>query len=106
VIVGGNSVPGLRDILRASARLAILRFLADDSDYRLNTSVLEDALVAIGLDLTRGQIETECAWLEERDCVASERVGTVTVIRLTERGGDVAAGRVRVEGVKRPGPGA
>ena len=92
--------------MRASARLAILRFLAEDSDYRLNTSLLQDGLTEIGLDMTRGQIETECAWLEERDLVAVEAVGPVKVVRLLERGADVSAGRVLVDGVKRPGPGS
>lgn len=92
--------------MRASARLAILRFLLEDSDYRLNTSLLQDGLTSIGLDMTRGQIETECAWLEERDLVAVETVGPVKVVRLLERGADVAAGRVLVDGVKRPGPGS
>lgn len=97
---------GIKEIMRASARLAILRFLSEDSDYRLNTSLLQDALTAIGLDMTRAQVETECAWLEERDLVAIEAVGAVKVIRLKERGADVASGQVLVEGVKRPGPGS
>ncbi len=93
------------EILRSSARLAALRFLAEDSDYRINTSVLQELLTAIGLDMTRAEVETLCAWLSERDLVAMETVGTVKVARLAPRGADVVAGRVVVEGVKRPSPG-
>lgn len=93
------------DILRASARLAILRSLAASGDYKLNTSVLQDALDDIGLSMTRGQVETECAWLAERDCVATSRHESAVVVVLTERGGNVASGREIVEGIKRPRPG-
>ena len=95
----------LRDILRASARLAVLRFLAEDTDYRLNTSVLQELLTAIGLDMTRAEVDTLCLWLAERDLVAIEFVASVKVVRLETRGGDVVAGRTVVEGVKRPLPG-
>lgn len=96
----------LKDVMLASARLAILRFLVEDSDYRLNTSVLQDALTAIGLDMTRAQIDTMCAWLAERDLVSVEMVGAVKVVQLLERGANVASGREQVDGIKRPGPGA
>lgn len=96
----------LKDVLLASARLAVLRFLAEDNDYKLNTSVLQDGLEAIGLDMTRAQVETICDWLAERDLVAVSMVGAVKVVKLLERGADVATGRVQVEGIKRPGPGA
>ena len=95
----------IKDKLIASARLAILRFLAEDSDYKLNSSILEDALAAIGLDMTRVQIETMCAWLAERDLVKTEQRGSVLVVTLTARGGHVVSGHVRIDGIKRPAPG-
>lgn len=94
----------IKEILRASARLAVLRFLHEDGDYRQNTSVLQDLLTGIGLDMTRAELETLCAWLAERDLVALERMGHVTVVRLEPRGADVVQGRAVVEGVKRPSP--
>lgn len=96
----------IKEVMITSARLALLRFLADDSDYKLNTSVLQDGLEAIGLDMTRAQVETICDWLAERDLVTVTLVGSVKVVTLLERGADVAAGRIRVDGIKRPSPGA
>ena len=86
-------------------RCAFLRFLADDPDYSLNTSVLQTALAAIGHGVSRDQIETDAAWLEEQGLVAREDLGGIVVVTLTQRGADVAAGRTVVPGVKRPGPG-
>lgn len=96
----------LKEVMIPSARLALLRFLSDDNDYKLNTSVLQDGLEAIGLDMTRAQVETICDWLADRDLVTVSLVGSVKVVTLLERGADVAAGRVRIDGIKRPAPGA
>ena len=41
--------------------------------------------------------------LHEQGLLASEQVGTVLVVTLSERGHDVATGRARVPGVARPG---
>jgi metal-dependent HD superfamily phosphatase/phosphodiesterase len=85
-------------------RLAILRFLAEDKGYSLNTSVLQDALCAIGHSVSRDEVETQAAWLCEQGLVEVGRVGPVNVVKLTGRGADVAEGRARVPGVKRPAP--
>lgn len=85
-------------------RLAILRFLAEDKGYALNTSVLQDALCAIGHSVSRDEVETQGAWLAEQGLVEVNQVGPVNVLKLTARGADVAEGRARVPGVKRPMP--
>ncbi|MBI2235396.1 MAG: ArsR family transcriptional regulator [Magnetospirillum sp.] len=90
--------------MEESIRLAVLRFLEEDTDYSLNTSILQDALEQIGFGLSRDQVETICAWLEEQCLVSIEKVMSVTVVKLTPRGAEVAAGRARVPGVKRPSP--
>jgi len=92
------------DVIIESARLAILRFLADDADYAHNTSVLQDLLGTIGFGMSRDQVETQCAWLAEQGLAVTDRRGAVTVVTLTSRGLDVAAGRARVPGVRRPSP--
>jgi hypothetical protein len=96
----------LKTVLIESARLAVLRFLLEDTDYSLNTSILQDALETIGLGMTRDQVETICAWLDEQQLVTREAVGPVTVVKLTQRGADAGAGRAKVPGLKRPSPGA
>lgn len=85
-------------------RLAILRFLSEDKGYALNTAMLQEALKAIGHNVSRDEVETQAAWLAEQGLVEVEKVGPVTVARLTERGLDCASGAACVPGVKRPGP--
>lgn len=89
-------------------RLAILRFLAEDSDYSLNDSVLQTALGHVGHGVSRDVLRNDLAWLSEQGLATVEQVmgGKVAVARLTDRGADVAAGRAVVPGVKRPTPGA
>lgn len=94
----------LADLLRQDRRLVILRFLSEDADYRLNTSVLRSALDAYGHGVSRDQVETDVEWLAEQGLVTVEAVGPVRVVTITARGVDVSAGRAVVPGVKRPGP--
>jgi len=95
----------IREIVRSSARLAVLRYLGESPSYHSNTSVVQEWLATIALDMTRGEVETLCAWLAERDLVTVESIDTIKVVRLSTRGADVVAGRVVVDGVKRPSPG-
>ena len=85
-------------------RLVILRFLAEDKGYSLNTSVLQDALCAVGHCMSRDEVETQAAWLDEQGLVEMGQVGTVTVVKLTGRGAEAAKGLATVPGVKRPLP--
>ncbi len=94
-----------KNLLTEDRRLVILRFLAEDPSYRLNTSVLRTALDAFGHSVSRDQVETDVAWLAEQGLVSVETVGPVRVATLTGRGVDVATGKAVVPGVKRPGPG-
>nr|DAN91169.1 MAG TPA: phenylalanyl-tRNA synthetase subunit alpha [Caudoviricetes sp.] len=93
-----------QQLVRENQRLAVLKFLKDDGDYTLNTSILQDGLTAIGLDISRDKLETEVFWLAEQGLVEIEHFKSVTVVRLTGRGLEAAEGRVRVPGVKRPRP--
>ena len=115
-----------RQLITENQRLAVLKFLKDDGDYTLNTSILQDGLTAIGLDISRDKLETEVNWLKEQGLVEIEHYCSksfgrtffimeqglveiehycsVTVVKLTGRGLDVAEGRAVVPGVKRPRP--
>ena len=93
-----------QQLITENQRLAVLKFLKDDNDYTQNTSILQDGLTAIGLDISRDKLETEVSWLAEQGLVEIEHYRTVTVVKLTGRGLDVADGRARVPGVKRPRP--
>lgn len=86
-------------------RLTILRLLAEAGEYRLNASVITDAANAMGLAASRAQIRTELAWLAEQGALTVRELDQgITVATLSERGGDVAAGRATMPGVQRPGP--
>ena len=85
-------------------RLVILRFLQEEPDYRLSVSLLQDALDVCGNRASRDQIVADGEWLQEVGLVHLEELGTIPMLRLTERGADVALGRLTVAGVKRPSP--
>lgn len=91
--------------LSEDRRLVILRILAEMPGYRANSSVLYTVLKEWGHEPTRDQVKTELRWLQEQQLVQLDEVdnGSVLLAKVTERGVDVAEGRARVDGVKRPG---
>jgi hypothetical protein len=91
------------EYLRQDIRLVILRLLVEMTAYRANSSVLTMALDSYGHTLSRDQVKTELSWLAEQGALTLEDVGPVLVATLSERGQDIAAGRARVPGIKRPG---
>jgi len=93
------------DFLSEDRRLVILRILAEMPTYRANSSVLHTVLQQWGHEPSRDQVKTELRWLEEQALVRIDSIddGSVLLAKLTERGQDVAAGRAKVDGVKRPG---
>ncbi|KEH07137.1 hypothetical protein GY14_29870 [Delftia tsuruhatensis] len=92
-----------QDFLRQDVRLVLLRVLTEMPAYRSNSSVLTSALERFGHAVTRDQVKSELAWLAEQGLAVLTDLGGVSVATLTERGQDVATGRVVVPGVKRPG---
>ncbi len=91
------------DYLREDIRLVVLRLLVEMTAYRANSSVLTMALDSYGHTLSRDQVKTELHWLAEQGALTLADVGPVLVATLSERGQDIAAGRARVPGIKRPG---
>lgn len=95
------------DLHAAHIRLCILRLLADAPGYFANDSILHQSVEAHGLVCTRDQMRGHLTWLEEQRLITIQRPGASTVIvaTLSERGGDVAAGKSHVPGVQKPSPG-
>ncbi len=90
------------DILTQDQRLVILRSL-NDTQGELNESVLQDCLDAYGHKVSRDKVRVQLCWLEEQQLVRLEPLrGGFLVAHLTGRGQDVADGRARVPGVKKP----
>ncbi len=92
------------ELITADIRLVILRTLESDPGYDLNESVLQSVLASLGHSVSRDRVRTELQWLAEQGLVTLKDVVGVQVATLTKRGADVATGRARVPGVKRPGP--
>lgn len=92
-------------ILTEDRRLQILRLLEQSAGYSASALLLGSALDSMGHAVSQDRLMVDLDWLAEQDLVAVTDVGSVAVAKLTARGGDAAAGRARVRGVKRPMPG-
>lgn len=97
-----------REIWHGHLRLTLLQLLAKLPGFRANSSILSDAADAsAGFVVTHDQTRTELAWLAEQGLVTlDELVPGLSIATLSERGGEVAAGRAAVPGVRRPSPGS
>lgn len=92
-----------KDHLKQDMRLVVLRILQELPQYRSNSSVLGAGLDRYGLSFSRDQVKTELHWLSDQGLIEIvEDLGSVMVVKLTERGLDVALGRVSTHGVNRP----
>lgn len=85
-------------------RLTILRLLREDPDYTLNDSMITDLTEDYGFTPSRDKVRGELAWLKEQGLVVFDDDPKITIATLTQRGADVAQGRVTHPGVKRPAP--
>ncbi|HDR0995739.1 winged-helix domain-containing protein [Pasteurella multocida] len=97
----------VKDIFTKDQRLVILRTLADDG-YDANESIIADVLEAYGHNISRDLVRNHLLWLEEQGLISIKRIPNgekdFFVAIITQRGLDVASGRVIVDGVKRPAP--
>ncbi len=94
----------LQQLKAANRRLAMLRFLAEEPDYSLNTSILQEALDSIGIREIRAVIHADGAWLEHLGIITTEDLVSFRVFSLTSLGLDVVEGRIVIDGIKRPKP--
>lgn len=94
------------DFTMGHVRLAVLRALLEAPTHSINDSMLTTAIEALGLPVTRDRLRTELGWLEEQGLILLLRpTEGLLVAKLRERGGEVAVGKVRIDGVQRPAPG-
>lgn len=93
------------ELLQEDRRLAILRVLHDQPGLCLNDSVIHVALERLGHTVGRDTVRSDMAWLQDVGTVVTEEVaGRVLVAKLTQRGEDVALGRTKIPGIKKPNP--
>lgn len=93
----------MQEVMNEHERLAILLALAAMPGYSTNDSIVQEVCARYGNDMSRDKVKTQLSWLQEQGCVTTEPVGRYVKASLTERGQDVAEGRARIPGIKRPG---
>ncbi|MDP1617329.1 ArsR family transcriptional regulator [Phenylobacterium sp.] len=93
-------------VFQQHLRLAILRVLDEMPGCKANSSILHSAMETLGFSATRDTVRNELAWLAEQNLVvcSDTSMTSLVIATLTERGGDVAAGRAVAPGVQRPTP--
>lgn len=89
-------------IIRAEARLIVLRTLAEQPDGRLNSELLRAALEAFGIQRTRAWVHDELSYLASMGAVAVTEAGSVRVAGLLAKGQQHLDRQIVIEGVKRP----
>lgn len=96
---------GFDDVYDQSARLAILRCLAEQPDYRLTDSMIDDLLATrYAINRGRGYVRTQLAWLENSaGAVKTRAQGHLITCELTSAGEDHVLRRHVLPGIKRPG---
>lgn len=85
-------------------RLAVLRHLAEVTDYVSNASVLQGVLRSLGLPVSEDGLLTELYWLREQGLVSFDPAASFIVVTATRRGVDLAQGLAEHPGVQRPRP--
>lgn len=85
-------------------RLAVLRHLAEVTDYVSNASVLQDVLAHLGLPMSYDAMIGELSWLREQGFVQFDPEASFIVVTGTRRGIDIARGLAEHPGVQRPRP--
>lgn len=89
-------------LLTEDQRLVILRSLLEMQGFEANESILDSCLEAFGHNISRDQVRTHLAWLEEQQLITLRTLHDYKIARLSGRGNDVATGKATVPGVKRP----
>lgn len=94
-----------KNLITEDIRLVILKTLAETNGYSCNDSIIHAILGEFGHKVSRDQVRSHLAWLQEQGYLTYDILETGTyVATITLRGGDVAGGSVTVPGVKRPHP--
>jgi len=92
--------------LAEDRRLSILLLLDAAPGSASNEALLQAALPEFGHDAPADVVRADLAWLAEAGLVTTRDTRGLTIATITQRGTDVAAGRARHPGVKRPRPAA
>ena len=89
------------DEVAADRRLMILRALEATAGYGANAALISRFLDSMGHQVSHDLLQGDLAWLGEQGFIELRD----EAVLLTQRGADIAAGRARHPGVRRPRPG-
>jgi hypothetical protein len=90
--------------LTRNARLIILRALTEQTDGRLNESMLVHVLDGFGHRRSRQWVRTQLLKLKELGAVTITEAGSVMVAGITQLGQAHVERREVIDGVDRPSP--
>jgi len=85
-------------------RLAILLLLTEANEYTINEFLLQQVLVENGHSVGQDKLRNELTWLQEQSLLELKNTASLYVATLNTRGLDVAKGRSKCPGVKKPMP--
>ena len=89
-------------LIREDARLIILKALRDQTDERLNSSLLLEIIETFGgIRKTREWLHGELDWLAEMGALKLTAAGSIKIATLTEKGAHHLERRIIIEGIKR-----
>jgi hypothetical protein len=92
-------------IIEEEARLVILRTLNEQSDQRLNSSLLQSDLAdRWAINRSRDWVHLQLGELANLGAITLVDMGTVRIASLTQRGLDHVERRLLLPGVKKPSP--
>jgi hypothetical protein len=99
-----NCLATTAEVVLAHRRLAVLRHLIVMSEYRSNELMLSDILNRQGISSSWNEIRDCLRFLEEHDAIAADMTDRLMVVRLTQRGQDIALGRTTIGEIAAPAP--
>lgn len=91
------------DYIEQDRRRMILAALSLQAGYTLAIRALKSPLQTAGYSATADRLRTDCTWLAEQGLAEVDLAADV--VRLTDRGLEVALGDATTPGVGRPTPG-
>ncbi len=89
--------------LRAERRRYILDILDRSQPSKLNHRSVAVILEQYGLRPADEELRRDLQWLYQTGLVELEHLDNLVLTALTERGRDVSAGRLRIDGISRDG---
>lgn len=90
----------LQQLQAQDHRRSMLWFLLYDADYQLSEGMLQQCFDMQGKNISTDQLKNHAGWLCEQGFTTASNQGGIDTLTLTDRGLEVAKGKVRAVGVR------